>query len=149
MCLQSKKIIKSKDVIFMKDRTSNRNELEMRPSEKNKGPPMVVVNEYSKSCSCDNGEERKKDEKQVGYHMIANEEAIEILVENDSNVESFGKDEKSLKKRYFPREWWKNHIVPQHREKWANVTFLEDDLNFCKALRYENASKWEAPMQEV
>ena len=36
----------------------------------------------------------------MGDHLVANEEAIEIPMENDDCVEKFDKDE-----RYFKREW--------------------------------------------
>ena len=47
MRLKTNAIIKIRDVVFMEDRGSIRNDLEMRPSEKNEGPTVVVVNKYS------------------------------------------------------------------------------------------------------
>ena len=41
----------------------------MRHNGRNEGPTVVVVNESSKSSSCDDNEE------QVGDHLIANEES--------------------------------------------------------------------------
>ena len=118
----------------------------MRPSGRNEGPMVVVVDESSKSSSCDDGEER---EEQVGDHLVANEETIEIPAENDGHVERFGKDGRYPKReRRPPGEWWKNHILPQHGEERANVALLDDHLNLCEALRSEDASKWEAAMQE-
>ena len=49
ICLQTIKIIKNKDVIFMEDGTSIANALEIRPSGRNEGPTVVVVDESSKS----------------------------------------------------------------------------------------------------
>ena len=95
-------------MIFMKDGTSVRNALEMHSNKRNEGSKAVVVDESFKSSSCDDGEERKE---QVGDHLVANEETIEILVENDSHVERFGKDGKYFKREQPPSgEWWKNHI---------------------------------------
>ena len=108
MYLQTKKIIKNWDMIFMKDGTSVWNALEMRSNKRNEGSKAVVVDESFKSSSCDDGEERKE---QVGDHLVANEERIETLVENDSHVERFGKDGKYFKREQPPSgEWWKNHI---------------------------------------
>jgi hypothetical protein len=45
-------------------------------------------------------------------------------------------------------EWWKNHILPQQDVEHANVACLDDPLNLCDAMRSEDASKWEAAMQE-
>jgi len=43
MCVQSKKIIKCRDVEFMEDSTSVRNDLEMQPSGRNETPNVVIV----------------------------------------------------------------------------------------------------------
>jgi len=43
MYLQTKKIIKSRDVVFMEDKTNIRNNLEMRLSGRNEGPTTVVM----------------------------------------------------------------------------------------------------------
>ena len=50
---------------------------------RNEGPTVVFINKPSKASSCDNGEERKE---QVGDHLIANEELIELPAENDNRV---------------------------------------------------------------
>ena len=44
MCLQNKKIIICRDMVFMDDDTSIRNTLEMRPRGRNEGLMTVVVN---------------------------------------------------------------------------------------------------------
>ena len=54
----------------MKDSMSAGNDSERRPSGKNKGPMVVVVDESSKSSLCDDGDDR---EKQVEDHLVANE----------------------------------------------------------------------------
>jgi hypothetical protein len=45
-------------------------------------------------------------------------------------------------------EWWKDHILPQQDVERANVACLDDPLNLCDAMHSEDASKWEAAMQE-
>lgn len=73
----------------------------------------------------------------------------QLPVENDDNVERFGKNGRYPKKEWRPFwKWWMNHILPQHSEEHANVAYLEDPLNLCKALKSEDVSKWEAAMQE-
>ena len=86
MCLQTKKIIKNRDVLIIEDDTSVGNTLKIRANGRNEGPMAVVVDESSKLSLCDDGEER---EEQVGDHLIANEEAIEIPTENYGRVEVF------------------------------------------------------------
>ena len=71
----SKKIINNRVVIFMEDGTRVGNALKMCPSGRNEGPMLVVVDESSKSSSCDDGEKCKK---QMGDHLVSNEEAIKI-----------------------------------------------------------------------
>jgi hypothetical protein len=44
--------------------------------------------------------------------------------------------------------WWKNHILPKQDVERANVACLDDPLNLCDAMHLEDASKWEAPMQD-
>lgn len=90
-CLQTKNIIGNKDVVFMKDNISIRNDLEMHPNKKNEGYVVVAVSKPSKSYSCNDS---KKCEKQVRNHLASNEEMLKLLVGNDGCVEKFGKDNK-------------------------------------------------------
>ena len=43
MCLETKKIIKNNDVVFMEDNGSITNDLEMPPSGRNEGSIVVVM----------------------------------------------------------------------------------------------------------
>ena len=45
-------------------------------------------------------------------------------------------------------KWWKNHILLQHGIKWTNVESLDEHMNFCAAIRFQYARKWEAAIQE-
>jgi hypothetical protein len=56
MCVQSKKIIKCRDVKFMEDSTSVGNDLEMHPSGGNETPNVVIVDTSSKSPCVDDDE---------------------------------------------------------------------------------------------
>jgi len=63
MCVQSKKIIKCRDVDFMEDSTSVGNDLEMRPSGRNETPNVVIVDTSSKSpCVDDDAKEDPSNE---------------------------------------------------------------------------------------
>ena len=96
-------------MVFMEDGTSMGNALKICPSRRNEGSTMVVVDKSFKSSLCDDGEER---EEQVGDHLVANGEVIEIPPENDGHIERFGKDGKySKRERCMFRKWWKNHIL--------------------------------------
>ena len=98
MCLQTKNIIKNRDVVFMEDDTGVENALKMRPSERNGGPTTIVVDEYFKLYLCDDGEKRK-------------EQVRDQLVANDGCIERFGND-RIYPKKERPGEWWMNHILP-------------------------------------
>ena len=67
----------------MEDGTSIGNALEMRPSGRNEGPTMVVVNESSKLSLYDDGEECKE---QKIDHLVANEQAKKCLQRTTSKL---------------------------------------------------------------
>ena len=89
MCLQTKKIVKNREVVFMEYGTSFGNTLEIRPKGRNEGPTTVNVDESSKSSSCNDGEVH---DQQVRDHLIVHKEAIKIPMENNGHVKRFGKD---------------------------------------------------------
>ncbi len=63
MCVQSKKIIRCRDVEFIEDNTSVGNDLEMHPSGRNQTPNAVIVDTSSKSpCVDDDAEEDPSNE---------------------------------------------------------------------------------------
>jgi hypothetical protein len=171
MCLQTKKIIKCRNVKFLVDSTSMEGDSERRPSGRNEGPNVVIVDEFLKREHNDECKER------VGDNMAQNEgptlsdgtdervgeapqphamsdgnranvgDVMHTL--SDGNRESFGKNGRYPLRELRPRgEWWKNHILLQHERERANVALMDDPLNLCKAMRSEDASKWETTMQE-
>ena len=87
----NQKIIKSIDIVFMKDSMSIGNDLEMCPSGRNEAPMVNAVNGSSKS-PLDNFDEEH--EEQVEENHIANQEAREGPTNNDIGVyvERLGKE---------------------------------------------------------
>ena len=85
----------------MEDNTSVGNNLEIRLSGRNEGPTTIVIDESSKLSLYNNGDEP---EEQVEDHLVANEEAIKIFMENDGHVERFGKDERYPKREGHPHK---------------------------------------------
>ena len=63
-------------MVFIEDGTNIGDAYKICQSGRNEGLMVVVVNESSKSSSCDDGEEL---DEQVGDHLVANEEAIKFL----------------------------------------------------------------------
>jgi hypothetical protein len=136
MCLETKKIIKSGDVEFMEDSGSMGNNLEMRPSGREGGRMVVVMDESSKSHLLDGGEQSVDDMERVGGNEVAIEEACERSANNDVFVESCGGVRRYPTRERRPLgEWWKNHILPHVDEERANVSILEDTLNWSEAIR--------------
>jgi hypothetical protein len=155
MCVQSKKIIKCRDVEFMEDNTSVSNDLEMRPSGRNETPNVVIVDTSSES-PCVDDDEGASDTKE----NPRNQEAPLTLgcssTPSTPSKDASGEQERQpteerrypLRERRSLGEWWKNHILPQQDAERANVACFDDPLNLCDAMRLEDASKWEAAMQE-
>ena len=130
MCLEAKKIIKSRDVVFMKDSGSIKNDLEMHPSGRNEGPKVVVVDKSSKSPLFDGSGQYVDGNEQVGGNGNDIEESHEGPANDHVIVEGFGKERRPL------GEWWKNHILPQHDEERANVAIFEGLLSWNEAMTY-------------
>ena len=136
MCLETMKIVKSEDVVFMEDSGSTKKDLEMRPSGRNGGPLVVVVDESSKSPLLNDGEQSVDDIDRVGANGVAIEELCERPANNDVVVESCGEVRRYPTRERRPLgEWWKNHILPQVDEERANVAIVEDPLSWNEAMR--------------
>jgi hypothetical protein len=120
----------------------------MSPSGSSETPSLVLVDKSSKPTlpSASDVNESKNEE------LVDAEEGESP---SSSSTPSEGEDHGSTQEPRCPRrerrplrEWWKNHSLPQQDVELANVATLEDPLNVCKAMRSEDASKWEAAMQE-
>ena len=147
MCVETKKIIRSRDVVFDEDSTSIGYGLEMSPSGSSEAPSLALVDGSSKPTPSNASDD-------VGS-KTEEEDDEEDSAPSSSSPLSEGLDEGSSQEPRYPRrerrplgEWWKNHILPQEEVERANVATLEDPLNVCEAMRSEDASKWEAAMQE-
>jgi hypothetical protein len=141
----------------MEDSTSVGNDLEMHPSGRNEIPNVVIVDTSSKSPYVDDDELTSD----VKEHP-SNQEAPPTLgcsstpSSPSKGASTNGEQEgQTLEERRYPLrerrplgEWWKNHILPQQDVERANVACLDDPLNLCDAMHSEDASKWEAAMQE-
>ena len=152
ICLQTKIIIKCRDVEFLEDSTSMGDDSEIRPSGINEEPNKVIVDESPKLEHNDECKERVGDnmaqnggptlsdgtDERVGEvpqpHAMSDGngtnicEAMRTL--SDGNEESFSKDGRYLLRERRPRgEWWKNHILPRHKQERANVALVDNLLN--------------------
>ena len=138
MCLETKKIIKSRDVVFMEDSGSINNDLEMRPSGRDGGRTIVVMDESSKSPLLDGGKQTVDDTGRVGGDEVVIEESCETSANNDIvDGSSGGMRRYPTRERRPLGEWWKNHILRQDGEERANVAICEDTLSWHEAIRLD------------
>ena len=103
MSLKTKqKIHKNKDVVFMEDSGSIRNDLKMSPSVRNEGPTVVVVvvDKSSISPLFNSGRQYVNDNEQVRGKRVAIVEVCEGPVNDDVVIEGFSEEH-----RYLIREW--------------------------------------------
>lgn len=176
MCLDTKKIIKSRDVEFLEYKSASE-KWEMCPS----GSSGVFVDTSSISANKEEDEEEHS-QSEDGNEDIIEEEPNSIKTSiparyNKHNEENEDEEyqpmnerrkcmshrrqqevhegSSSLHERRYPTrerrpqgEWWKNHIFPQVSEDQANVALLDDPLTLCDAMRCGDAMKWEIAMQE-
>ena len=171
MFLQTKKIIKYRDVKFLEDSTSMGGDSKIHKSGRNERLNVVIVDESPKRKHNDECKEIVGDivaqnggptlndgtDEDVGeppqphaMHYGNRTNVCEVMrTLSDGNGENFGKDGRYLLREWRPRgEWWKNHIIPRHEQERANVALVDDLLNLCEAMRSEDVSKWEIAMQE-
>jgi hypothetical protein len=108
---------------------------------------MVLVDESSKPSPSSTSDDSKNEEESVDDK----DDVAASPTSTPSEREEMGSTQEPRyprRDRRPPGEWWKNHILLQHEVERANVATLEDPLNVCEAMRSEDASKWEAAMQE-
>jgi hypothetical protein len=129
----------------------------MHPSGRNEIPNVVIVDTSSKSPCVDDDEGTSDVKEHPG-----NQEALPTLGRSSTpsspykDASTNGEQEgQTLEEHRYPLrerrplgEWWKNHILPQQDVERANVACLDDPLNLYDAMHLEDASKWEAAMQE-
>lgn len=71
ICWKTNKIMKSRDVLFMDDRTSVGNYLKMDPNERNDALMVVRMHEFVESPFINLGEDIEECEEQVGDNQAA------------------------------------------------------------------------------
>ena len=93
----------------MEDGTNIKNVLEICYSRRNEGRTTVVMNKSSEPFSCDYGEQC---DEQVGDWWRKHSKFWRIV--------RFGNNGKyPNREQHLTREWWKNHILPQHGKEHA------------------------------
>ena len=137
MYLETKKIIKCRDVVFMEISGSIKNDLEMHLSGRNEGPMVVLVDEFSKSMFVDGSGQFLDDNVQVRGNEVAIREAREGPANDNIIVEEFAKEWRYRMREQGPiEEWWKNQILPEHDVEHTNVAIFEGPLSWSKTIRH-------------
>ena len=90
MCLETKKIIKNKDVVFKEDSGSINNDLEMHPSGRDGGRTVVMMDKSSKSPLLDSGKQTVDGMERVGGNGVVIDESCEKSANNDGLDGSWG-----------------------------------------------------------
>jgi hypothetical protein len=169
ICLETKKIIKSSDMVFFKDKTH----LEDCPSGRVEEQSAVNVDISAKSDEDEmkaNGNDFSEPDEE---HHIEEEDAEANIPATKSTRSAeatkldHGKkpatkppppsqygNETMGNSRYPDRarkplgEWWKNHIPPLQDKEHANMATIGEPRNLREAMESSDASEWELAMQE-
>ena len=164
MCVETKAIIKCRDVTFLEDGGADPKLLEMSPSGRSGGPAQMVGTTPRVHIEDEGDEDEGVEDEDIvePKKKVASPQAKRSpppssstspkVQEHDQPLEE--QDQPTEEPRYSTRnrkplgDWWMNHILPQQHEDQANVAFLGDPSTLGEVLSCEDASKWELAMQE-
>jgi predicted metal-binding protein len=154
-CLKTKKIIKSPDVVFFKDKTF----LEDCPSGSINEAQEVKVDISPKSkveASGDISEPNIEDESEAEVPAAKSTRSMEASKLNASKKtatkpppplqydnETIGNTRYPDRPRKPLGEWWKNHIPQPQDDEHANMAIVGEPRNLREALESSDASEWE------
>ena len=177
MCLDTQKIIKSRDVEFLEHKSAS-GKWEICPSGSSgvfvdTSPIPANNNEEDEEVhtqSEDDGKEQLEveEEDQIQHpitsipakynkanHDDEDEEYLPLSERRRNTKDNTTQPSSSMHEKRYPTrerraigEWWKNHIFPQVSSEHANVALLDDPLTLCDAMKCGDAMKWEIAMQE-
>ena len=167
MCLDTQKIIKSRDVEFLEHKSAS-GKWEICPSGSSgvfvDTSPIPANNkqedEEDHSQNEDDGKEQfeveeEEDEIQhpitsipAKYNKANHEDEDEEYLPHSERRKNRTQPSSSIHEKRYPTrerrpigEWWKNHIFPQVSSEHANVALLDDPLTLCDAMRCSDAMK--------
>lgn len=152
MSLDTKKIIRARDVTFCENSKVEDN-LDDGPSGRS-GDKPAIVDQSSKSPVIDIVDEDEDDEDGGDEEHIEERHLKTKNGEKKAQATAVEDNASSSDRRYPERnrrplgEWWKNHILPQGEEEYANVALLDAPLTIREAMSCDDANKWEQAMQE-
>jgi hypothetical protein len=146
MCLETKRIIKSRDVMFIEGSKEIGGVL-----HPNKVENVVVDDIMNKKVE---GEEpltfsrdtplNETTTEGVQSESTPSSSLEEELVVSDDNPSNVPRERPQRQRREWPRDWW----IATKEVECAIVAFLEEPQNIEEALTCENSKEWECVMQE-
>ena len=173
MCVETKKIIKCRDVTFLEDGGADPTFLEMSPSGSSGGPTQMVGTTPRVPMEDDGDEveeqgaedeELVEPKKKVATPQVKRSSAPSPSTspreqEHDQPMEEqdqpLGEQDQTTEEPRYPSrtwkplgDWWLNHILPPQHVDYANVAFLGDPSTLGEEVLCGDASKWELAMQE-
>lgn len=156
MRVDTKAIIKCRDVIFLEDGGADFKHFEVSPSGRSGGPAQSVGSTPSvdiEEVGDEDDLEEPKEEVVLPQRKKISTTCSPKEQEKDQPMEE-PREEPQEEPRYPTRtrkplgDWWMNHILPPPHEDQANVAFLGDPSTLGEVLNCEDASKWEVAMEE-
>ena len=153
MSVETKKIIRSRDVTFFEDSSSDV-DLDDGPSGRSQGE-VVIVDKSSKFPVVDvSDEDEGEDDDHLDVDAANKLLKSKKVAEQQPQPSMVTEDQIASDRRYLDRvhkplgEWWKNHILPQSEDEHANVALLDGPSTIREAMQCEDANKWEQAMDE-
>jgi len=146
MCVKTKRIIKSRDVVFIEG-SKEIGGVPHLEKEENVIVHEEVEGEEPLTFSRDTplNETRMEGVQSESTPSSSSEE--EFVVSNDPSndpSQDVPRERPQRQQREWPRDWW---IATKEMEH-ATVAFLEEPQNIEKALTCENSKEWECAMRE-
>jgi hypothetical protein len=147
MCVETKKIIKSRDVVFIEGSKEIGGVLHPK-KEENVVVHEEVEGEEPLTFRRDTplNETRMESVQSESTPSSSLEEEFVVSNDNPSNEPSqdVPRERPQRQRREWPRDWW---IATKEVER-ATVAFLEEPQNIEEALTCENSKEWECAMQK-
>jgi len=147
MCVKTKRIIKSKDVVFMEGSKEIGGVFHLE-REENVVVHEQVEEEEPLTFSQNTPLNETKMEGVQSESTASSSSEEEFIVSNDNPTNELSQDvprkRPQRQQREWPRDWW----ITTKEVECATITVLEEAQNIKEALTCENSKEWECAMQE-
>ena len=144
MCVKTKRIIKSRDVVFIEG-SKEIGGVPHLEKEENVVVHEEVEGEEPLTFSQDTplSETRLEGVQSESTPSSSSEEEF-VISNDDPSSRDVARERPQRQRREWPRDWW---IATKEVER-ATIAFLEEPQNVEEALTCENSKEWESAMRE-